>query len=408
MRRSTDKEKQFFLTISQTNWFLFQGSPIIKNLGYPLNKSGVFQIELKTILPVNLQYSIRMPVELYHLIAFLASMTVVLWCTPVVKTIGLKSGRVDRPNERKIHQRPMVRLGGVSIFAGTLAALLIVWGLGGFGLLPPDKEWEIWGVTLGGLAFFLIGLADDLFNLTSTSRLIMQIAVASLAWWTGVRIEFLSVPFDGLLHIGWLSLPVTVFWLVGMANAINWIDGLDGLASGVSGIAAVVMLIVTLFMGQSAAALIAAALAGGALGFLRYNFNPAEIFMGDGGAYFMGFTLAGVGVIGLVKTTAVTAVLLPYLILAVPIVDMSVVIVSRLSQGKSPFIADKRHLHHRLLKAGISQRLTVLFIYALTLWVGSLALGFSNIPSGWGYAIGATMLLAYIGWQVWRNTRIRE
>ena len=102
---------------------------------------------------------------------------------------------------------------------------------------------------------------------------------------------------------------------------------------------------------------------------------------------------------------AVTSVLLPYLVLAVPILDMSVVIVSRLRRGKSPFIADKRHLHHRLLQAGISHRLTVIFIYALTLWVGSLALGFSNIPSGWGYAIGATVLLGYVGWQVWRNSR---
>jgi len=144
------------------------------------------------------------------------------------------------------------------------------------------------------------------------------------------------------------------------------------------------------------------------LGFLRYNFNPAQIFMGDGGAYFMGFTLAGIAIIGLVKTAAittlaVTAVLLPYLVLAVPILDMSLVIVSRIKQGKSPFIADKRHLHHRLMKAGISHRLTVLFIYALTLWVGSLALGFSNIPSGWGFAIGATLILIYVGWQVWCN-----
>lgn len=348
------------------------------------------------------------PGELYHLIAFLVSNTVVLWSTPVVRNIGLKSGYVDRPNDRKVHERPMVRLGGVAIFSGTLAALLIVWWLGGFGLLPPQKEWEIWGVTLGGLAFFLIGLADDLFHLSPFSRLLAQTCIATLAWGMGVRIDFLSLPFDGLVHIGWLSLPITVVWLVGMANAINWIDGVDGLAAGVSGIAAVVMLVVTLFMHQSAAALIAAALAGGALGFLRYNFNPAQIFMGDGGAYFMGFTLAGVGVIGLVKTTAVTAVLLPYLILAVPILDMSAVILSRLSKGRSPFKADKSHLHHRLLDAGLSQRLSVLFIYALTLWVGSLALGFSNIPSGWGYAIGATMLLFYVGWQVWRNRRIRE
>lgn len=333
-------------------------------------------------------------------------MTVVLWSTPIVRSIGLKSGRVDRPSERKVHKRPMVRLGGVSIFAGTLTALLTVWWTGGFGLLPPTKEWEIWGVTLGGLAFFLIGLADDLFNLSPLARLLMQCSVASIAWWVGVRIDFLTIPFDGLVHIGWLSLPITVLWLVGMANAINWIDGLDGLAAGVSGIAAVVMLMATLFMNQSAAALIAAALAGGALGFLRYNFNPAQIFMGDGGAYYLGFTLAGVGVIGLVKSTAITAVLLPYLILAVPILDMSTVIVSRLSNGKSPFSADKSHLHHRLLRAGLSQRLAVLFIYALTLWVGSLALAFSGIPSGSAYALGASMLLGYTSWQAWRIARL--
>jgi UDP-N-acetylmuramyl pentapeptide phosphotransferase/UDP-N-acetylglucosamine-1-phosphate transferase len=346
-----------------------------------------------------------MPDQLYHLVAFIASAMVVLWTTPVVKTIGIKSGRVDQPSARKVHQRPMVRLGGVSIFTGTLIALLIVWWLGGFGILPTETEWEVWGVTVGGVAFFLIGLADDLFNLSPFLRLLMQVIVAGCAWWVGVRIDFLSVPFDGLVQIGWLSLPITVIWLVGMANAINWIDGLDGLAAGVSGIAAVVMLVVTLFMQQPAAALIAAALAGGALGFLRYNFNPAQIFMGDGGAYFMGFILAGVGVIGLVKSTAVTAVLLPYLILAVPIVDMSAVILARLRHGKSPFVADKRHLHHRLLQAGLSQRLAVYFIYSLTLWVGSLALAFAGIPSALVYTFSATSLLSYTSWQAWKHSR---
>jgi UDP-GlcNAc:undecaprenyl-phosphate GlcNAc-1-phosphate transferase len=131
--------------------------------------------------------------------------------------------------------------------------------------------------------------------------------------------------------------------------------------------------------------------------------------MGDGGAYFMGFSLAGIGIIGLVKgvtTVALTvAVVLPYLILAVPILDMSAVILDRLRRGKSPFVADKRHLHHRLLQAGLSQRLTVLFIYSLTLWVGTLALAISGMPSGLGYAIGATVLLSFIGWQVWKTAR---
>ena len=349
--------------------------------------------------------------ETFHLIAFLVSMNIVLWCTPMVKTIGLKSGHVDKPDPRKVHRKPIVRIGGVAIFSGVTTALLIVWWLGGFGILSAEKDAEIWGVTIGALLFFFIGLADDLFSLSPSSRLLVQSVVATFSWWKGVRIDFISIPFFDLIQIDqwWLSLPITIIWLVGMVNAINWIDGLDGLAAGVCGIAAVVMLIVSLFMSQPAAALLAAALAGGALGFLKYNFNPAEIFMGDGGAYFMGFMLAGVGVIGLAKTAAVTAVILPYLILAVPIVDMSVVIISRMIQGKSPFLADKRHLHHRLLEAGISQRLTVLFIYSLTLWVGSLALAFSGFPSGGVYALGATMLLGYITWQVWRNrNRIRS
>ncbi len=344
-----------------------------------------------------------MPIQLYHLIAFLISVTVVLWTIPDVKTVGLKLGIVDRPNARKIHQSPVVRVGGVSIFAGTMIALLIVWRLGGFDTIALSEQEILGGMIFGSVGFFCIGFADDLLSLSSWSRLLMQIMVATSSWFMGVKIDFLSIPFIGLIHLSWMSLPISVIWLVGMANAINWIDGVDGLAAGVSGIAAVVMLIVTLFMDQTAAALIAASLAGAALGFLRYNFNPAQIFMGDGGAYFMGFTLAGVGIIGLVKTTAVTAVLLPYLILAVPILDMSAVILSRIRKGQSPFVADKSHLHHWLLKAGISQRLTVLFIYALTLWVGSLAMGFSNMPSGWGYAIAATCLLCYTGWQVYRN-----
>ena len=346
-----------------------------------------------------------MPALIYHVIAFLIAAVVVLWTTPDVRNIGIKSGRVDNPGERKVHQRPMVRLGGVSIFAGTVISLLIVWWLGGFGVLPPEKQWQIWGVTLGGVGFFLIGLADDLLNLSPLTRLLMQVIVAAGAWKAGVSIDFVTSPTGGMVDLNWLSLPITVIWLVGMVNAINWIDGLDGLAAGVSGIAAMVMLVVALFMKQPAAALIAAALAGAALGFLRYNFNPAQIFMGDGGAYFIGFTLAAVGVIGLVKIPAVTAVLLPYIILAVPIVDMSAVILARLRRGRSPFTADKSHLHHRLLRAGLSQRLTVLFIYSLTLWVGSLAFAIAGIPSGIAYACGATSLLSYISWRVWKRSR---
>ncbi|MFS8892608.1 glycosyltransferase family 4 protein [Synechococcus sp. R55.2] len=334
-----------------------------------------------------------------YLVAFLAAACVVLWATPMVKAVGIRSGQLDFPDERKIHRQPMVRLGGVSIFFGNLVALLLLWGAGAFGGLRTELEYEIWGVTIGGVLFFLIGLADDLFHLSPFSRLLMQFGVAAAAWGVGVRIEFISLPGRGIWPFPvWLSLLITLFWLVGMANAINFMDGLDGLAAGVSGIAAVVMLIVTLLLDRPAAAMLAAALAGACLGFLRYNFNPAQIFMGDGGAYFLGFSLAGFGVIGVAKGVTTLAVALPFFILAVPILDMSTVILKRLARGKSPFHPDKGHLHHRLLKAGLSQRHSVLLIYAMTLWGGSLALALAGLPAGGTYLGGASLVLAGVAW----------
>ena len=317
--------------------------------------------------------------------AFTISALVVWFSTPIVRKLGLIAGLTDKPNDRKMHTTPVVRLGGVSIFLGTLCALLLVWWGGWFGVLTPAKEYEVWGVTIGGIAFFLLGLADDIFQLPAVLRLFMQLLISAIAWWVGVRIEFISLPLIGIVKFGWFSLPITMVWLSGMVNAINWIDGLDGLAAGVTTIASAVLLVTSLFMDQPAAALIAAALSGGCLGFLRYNFKPfssAEIFMGDGGAYYLGFTLAGVSVIGLVKTAAVAAVILPYLILAVPIVDGVMVILQRIQKGEPVMSAGKNHLHHRLIRAGISKRDTVLFIYALTIWAGSLALAISGMPAG--------------------------
>jgi UDP-GlcNAc:undecaprenyl-phosphate/decaprenyl-phosphate GlcNAc-1-phosphate transferase len=350
-----------------------------------------------------------MPNQSYHVIAFIIAAAVVLLATPLVRAIGLKTGYYDPPGGRKIHKRPMVRLGGVAIFLGTVLAMLGVWWTGGFNGLSADRQSDILAVALGGIGFFCIGFADDLFTLSARLRLVLQTLVASLTWLAGVHVDVLTVPFVGTMAVpDWISFPLTVIWFVGMANAINWIDGLDGLAAGVSGIAALVMLIVCLSMDRSAAGLIVAALAGSALGFLRYNFNPAQIFMGDGGAYFMGFTLAGVGVIGLVKGVTAVGVLLPYLILAVPILDMSAVIFDRLRSGNSPFIADKRHLHHRLLQAGLSHRGTVIFIYALTLWAGSLALAFSKIPHGVAIAAASTTLMIYAGWRLIQRARVGQ
>jgi UDP-GlcNAc:undecaprenyl-phosphate GlcNAc-1-phosphate transferase len=189
--------------------------------------------------------------------------------------------------------------------------------------------------------------------------------------------------------------------LAGVVNAINWIDGLDGLASGVSCIASITVAIVSLFTGQPTVALVMLALAGSLIGFLYYNFNPAHIFMGDGGSYFIGFTIAGISIVGLVKSATITAIVLPFLILAVPILDMVAVILARLKNGQSPMAADKRHLHHRLLKIGLSHRFTVLFIYTLALWTGSLAIALAGIPNSLFVVIATTGLLGCSSWRAW-------
>ncbi len=329
-------------------------------------------------------------------VAFIISILVVLFSTPLVKIIGLNTGYFDHPGERKIHDQPVVRLGGIAICLATLSSCLLVGLFSDFTSLPSVKILEFWGVIIGGLFFFLIGITDDLSDLSPFTRLILQLGVATLVWIVGVRIEFLPLPGLGLIPLGLLSLPLTVIWLAGVVNAINWMDGLDGLAAGISGISACILMIVCLSVHQPAAALIAVALTAATLGFLRYNFNPAQIFMGDGGSYFIGFTLASLAVIGLMKTPDFSLAILPFLVLAVPILDMCIVIFARLSDGKSPFYADRRHLHHRLLNRGLSQRLTVLFIYTLTLWVGSWAMVIIGIPGGIFYGIGSTGLLIYM------------
>lgn len=341
----------------------------------------------------------------HYSVTFLISLIVVLISTPIVRSIALKYGYVDIPSARKVHQRPIARLGGISICIGTLAALLVLWLVKLLNGLPPEALTGVLTIILGGLGFFLIGVADDLLGLSPIARLCLQSSIAGLTWAAGVRIEFTALPGLGLVQLDWLSLPLTILWFVGVVNAVNWIDGLDGLASGVSGIAAAISFVICLYTGQPAAAMVTVALLGSLLGFLVYNFNPAQIFMGDGGSYFIGFVLAGVGVIGLVKSATATAILLPLLVLAVPLLDMSVVIFSRLYKGASPFVADKQHLHHRLLRTGLSHRCTVLVIYALALWGGSLAILCVGIPSSPVVLSSATGLLGCMTWRALQSLR---
>jgi UDP-N-acetylmuramyl pentapeptide phosphotransferase/UDP-N-acetylglucosamine-1-phosphate transferase len=330
------------------------------------------------------------------LLTFVTAGLVTALVVPLVRGFGLRWGLVDAPDPRKQHKAPMVRLGGIGIVAGFSLALCLTWLAGGFAELPAVKDRLIWTSLAGALCYFVIGLADDLFALPPLPRLAGQLLVATAVWDQGVRIGTIELPFEGTgtlsLH-PLLSLLATVVWLVGITNAINWLDGLDGLAAGVSGIAAIALLSVSFSLSQPAAGLLAAALAGACLGFLRHNFNPARIFMGDGGSYFLGFALAAISIVGPAKGLTGVSLLLPLLILSLPLADMSAVIMGRLREGRSPFYPDRRHLHHRLLRSGLSHRRTVVLIYAFTQWLGALALVLANAENRFLWLALATAVL---------------
>ncbi len=317
---------------------------------------------------------------------------------PRVRGLSLRYGFIDSPDKRTQHQAPMVRLGGIAMVVGFCLALTITWLIGGFGFLPPLKDQLIWTTLAGGLCFFAIGLADDLFALPPLPRLAGQIAIAIAIWTQGLQIGTIEIPWMGegmslVVLPAFLSLASTVIWLVGITNAINWLDGLDGLAAGVAGIAAVGLISVSFSLHQIAAGFLAAALAGACLGFLRHNFNPARIFMGDGGSYFLGFTLAAISIIGPAKGVTTVSLLLPLLILSLPLADMSAVIMSRLKEGRSPFHPDRSHIHHRLLRAGFSHRRTVVLIYVFTQWLASLSLVVANAEMRFLWLAIATAIL---------------
>jgi len=332
-------------------------------------------------------------------IASIIAATATLGLTPLVQRMGLQWGYVDQPGKRKVHQQPIVRVGGVAIFAGVILTMLVAFLSNSFHDLSTPVLFQIAGILLGGTGFFLIGVVDDIFNLSPFVRLFLQGVVACLSWSLGVRVEALPIPFIGAVSTGLLSLPITFFWLAGVANAINWIDGLDGLAGGVSAIAALAFSLVC--WNNPPLALIALALAGSLAGFLRYNVNPARIFMGDGGSYFIGFTLAAIGAVGLMQGSNFAEMSLPFLVLAVPIADMVRVIASRLWERKSPFFADQRHLHHKLLNAHFSAKAAVNFVWCLTAWFGTWAALNAAIPYSAIALLFTSCLLVFTSLPLW-------
>jgi UDP-GlcNAc:undecaprenyl-phosphate GlcNAc-1-phosphate transferase len=312
------------------------------------------------------------------MIAFLLTFAVAflgaLLLTPIVSRLALRFGFVDMPGEPKhVHKVPVPRLGGVALFFPFLAAV-------GLSLLLPVERQDslelqrLAGLILGSAMVFGLGVYDDKKELRPLPQFIVQFLAAGVAIYSGIIIVEIANPFGGMIV---LSTPVavafTLFWLMGMMNTVNWLDGLDGLAGGVTVIASVLLFAHSYRLGQYSIALLPLALAGCVLGFLPFNFYPAKIFMGTSGALFLGFSLGSLAIIGGAKMA--TALL----VLGIPILDVAWQIINRLRLGRSPFLADRGHLHHRLLDSGFSQRRVVLVFYALCAAFGTLAL---ILPSG--------------------------
>ncbi|MGI6623082.1 MAG: MraY family glycosyltransferase [Acetivibrionales bacterium] len=316
-------------------------------------------------------------IEFHHIVAFAVALIVSFFATPVARRIAVNVGAVNIPGDsRRIHKNPMPLLGGLAIIIGFILAIVYSFATKNIkvfvGYLVKPKTL---GLLLGVFIIIILGIVDDIKPLRARVKFPVQLLAAIIVVATGTRIIAISKPFQATvaLHPSMmyflgdiLAFIISVFWIVGMTNAINFIDGLDGLAAGVSGIAALTLYIVAVIRRQDDIAIIAVSLVGAIFGFLPYNFNPAKIFMGDTGATFLGFLLAIISIEGTMKSITAIAVAIPILVLGLPIFDTLFAIIRRIMNGKPIGQADRGHLHHRLLDLGLSHRMSVIILYVVS------------------------------------------
>jgi UDP-GlcNAc:undecaprenyl-phosphate GlcNAc-1-phosphate transferase len=257
---------------------------------------------------------------------------------------------------RKVHKRIMPRLGGLAIYIAFVVGCLA----------SMELTMDLVGILIGGTMITVLGILDDVYQLPAKVKLLGQIVAACVLVLFDIRIEWVNNPLGGFFYLDMLSIPFTILWVISFTNVVNLIDGLDGLAAGVSAIASLTVILVAIQMGYFHVALLTAALAGAIIGFIRYNFNPATIFMGDTGSMFLGYMLAAISIYGAVKTATTIALIVPAIALGLPILDTAFAIMRRYVNGKPIFQPDKGHLHHRLLDTGMSHKEVVLFMYGIT------------------------------------------
>lgn len=318
----------------------------------------------------------------FTLIFFVAAISSFV-STPIVRTYAQRIGLVDTPKEdRQIHIMPTPRAGGIAIFLSFVVALALLFFLRN-GVAANFRAGLSHNLLLllPAAAMFLLGVADDFFRLSARVKLIFQVLIAIFFYFFTARITVLVNPFGTTpFDVSWVSLPVTIIWLVGITNAFNLIDGIDGLSAGSALFATLAMLFIALVQGNLLVTVMACALAGSILGFLKYNFNPATIFMGDSGSLFIGFTLAALSIDGAQKSTTVVAIAIPLVSFGLPIMETLLSMARRFLAGQPLFSADRRHIHHQLLAKGLSQRQVVILLYAVSAVYALVSLLFIDSP----------------------------
>src|SRR5690625_1021849 len=302
------------------------------------------------------------------LIAFFIALFASFLLTYPVRKLAIKWNIVDLPNYRKIHTEITPRFGGIAIFIGSMLGLLY--------LLPSNEH--MFAIVSGAFVIVITGALDDRYDIRPIVKLTGQFIAASFLVSSGLIIEQVTLPFLGKIDLGFISVLVTVFWVIGITNAINLIDGLDGLATGVSTIALISILIMAIIDSQLIVVYFSTVLIGANLGFLYHNYYPAKIYMGDTGSNFLGYMIAVISMLGLFKNIAFLSFLIPILILAVPIFDTLFAMARRIKTGESIMMADNKHIHYQLLRLGFSHRVTVLIMYGFSAVFGALAILFSK------------------------------
>ena len=329
---------------------------------------------------------IRIP---FSLILLAISAVLVLLFTPALMAVAGRFGVLDHPGPRRIHERPIPRLGGLGIALAMLATIWIATRIPGpAGRLEPTP---LMGLTLASIPILLMGLVDDIRGLPAWLKLVAQVTAALILAATGFGIPKLTTPWGNSIPSGLFDLPLTVLWVVAVTNAINLLDGLDGLASGAVMIAAMTLWWVGRSHGDSWVMFMSAPLAGATLGFLRYNYPPARVFMGDTGSQFLGLALAAISLLENRKGTTAITLLFPLVALGVPIIDSVTAFVRRVSRGRPVFHGDTEHLHHRLLRIGLAPRQALWVLWYLCFFLGVMAVILAALPAHYSWFVMALL-----------------